>query len=412
MILLLHTANASRRPHLAALRHHAKRVALIQRNPTWERDYVDEVIDVDTSDLDACVAAATSLAEREPVDAVLALVEHSVTAAAVVADALGLPGVSRQAALLARDKYRMRAAFAAAGLPSPRFALVRSVEEAQRFGEQAGYPVVAKPLIGGGSMYVRRLDSAADAALHIPEILAGAWQSFDYDPLYASLREEYQSAILVEEYLPGQEVSVESLTQDGRTVPLTIHDKPLPMDGPFFEEIYYSAPSRLPETVQNELVRLAAAVNEALGIRLGATHAEFRVAPNGQVSVLEVAARIGGGPVYQSVRMGTGVDMVDAVLRLASGQPVSLSPLEQRPRGFFMFFAEREGEMVDVHGVDAVAAHQGVSEVAVYPRPGDWLGAPPRIFQAHGHVVFSAPTMDDVDASFRELRDAITFTVR
>lgn len=412
MILLLHTANASRRPHLAALRQHAKRVALIQRDPTWERDYVDEVIDVDTSDLDRCVAAARSLAEREPVEAVLAIVEHSVTAAAAVAEALGLPGLGSHAALLARDKYRMRTAFAEAGLPSPRFALARSVEEAQWFGRQVGYPVVAKPLIGGGSMYVRRLDSPADATDHVPEILAGAWQSFDYDPLYASLRDEYRGAILVEEYLPGQEVSVESLTQGGRTVSLTIHDKPLPMEGPFFEEVYYSTPSRLPDAVQAELIRLAAAVNAALGITMGATHGEFRVAPNGQVSVLEVAARIGGGPVYQSVRIGTGVDMVDAVVRLARGEPVSLPSLIQRPRGFFMFFADREGEMVDVHGVESVTAHRGVSEVAVYPRAGDWLGAPPRIFQAHGHAVFTAPTIDDVDASFRELRDAITFTVR
>lgn len=411
MIILLHTANASRRPHLAALRRYAKRLALIQSNPTWERDYVDEVADVDTSDLAACTAAARGFAEREPVDGVLAIVEHSVTAAAAVAEELGLPGIGNQAALVARDKYRMRQAFERADIPSAKFALARDLEEAHQASQRMGYPVVAKPLIGGGSMYVRRLDSRADVTKHVPEILAGAWDPFDYDPLYHSLRKSYAGAILIEEYLPGQEVSVESLVHDGRTHTVTIHDKPLPMEGPFFEEVYYSAPSRLPAPVRAELTRLAAAVNQAVGLRVGATHAEFRVTPQGQVRVLEVAARIGGGPVYQSVRIGTGVDMVEQVVRLARGEPLSISAKYHRPRGFFLFFSGSEGKMVDVHGVEAVRAHAGVEEVVVYPRRGDHLGAPPRIFQAHGHVVFTAPSLADVDATFDRLHERITFSV-
>lgn len=46
---------------------------------------------------------------------------------------------------------------------------------------------------------------------------AGAWDAFDYDPLYAAGKRDYGNGLLVEAYVDGGEISVESLIVDGTT---------------------------------------------------------------------------------------------------------------------------------------------------------------------------------------------------
>lgn len=200
------------------------------------------------------MAAARTLDEAERIEGVIAFVEHSVTAGAAVAAALGLPFVSPEAAVLARDKFRMRRALTEAGIPSPGFGVARSADEAIGLGEQLGYPLVIKPLIGGGSMFTRRIDGPAEMRTHFAPMQAGAWDAFDYDPLYAAGKREYGNGLLVEAYVDGGEISVESLIVDGTTRVLAVHDKPLPMRGPHFEEIYYRTPSRLPADVRDPML--------------------------------------------------------------------------------------------------------------------------------------------------------------
>lgn len=412
MILIVHTANGSRRRHFAAARRHCSRLALVQDSPTWEAGFVDRVVEVDTEDLGACVTAAKALDGVERIEGVITFVEHSVPAAAAVATALGLPALTPHAALLARDKYRMRRAMADAGVPSPGFGLAASLDEAVGLGDRLGYPMVIKPLIGGGSMFTRRIDGSAELREHFTSFQAGAWASFDYDPLCATAREEYGDVLLFEQYIDGGEVSVESLIIDGTTHVLAIHDKPLPMRGPLFEEIYYRTPSALPVGTQDEIRAFVPRMHEALGLTIGASHAEFRIpAAGGPPVALEVGARIGGGGVYASVLASTGVDMLGAVIELARGRAPRVAPHDPHPTGFFMAFAGAEGVLREVRGIDAVRADPAVVEVDVYKGPGEEVLAPPRVFQAHAHVVTTADSLDGVDAAFDRLRDALVFEV-
>ncbi len=49
-----------------------------------------------------------------------------------------------------------------------------------------------------------------------------------------------------EAYVPGDEVALEGMLQDGRLQQLAVFDKPDPLEGPYFEETIYVTPSRLP----------------------------------------------------------------------------------------------------------------------------------------------------------------------
>ncbi|MYT03199.1 MULTISPECIES: hypothetical protein [Streptomyces] len=84
--------------------------------PTWELAYLTgHTVVADLADVDALVRVART------VDA------------AQVAAALGLPGGERRCVERCRDKYRIRAALDAAGVPQPRSVLVSGREEASRW---------------------------------------------------------------------------------------------------------------------------------------------------------------------------------------------------------------------------------------------------------------------------------------
>ncbi|PKW16745.1 ATP-grasp domain-containing protein [Saccharopolyspora spinosa] len=419
-LMILHTRNASRRKHLAkaaetahALGH---RAIVVVEEPSWERDYVDEVYAAPTGDLQATVDRCVEIAkqESEPIAGVIAFVEHSVPAAAAVAEQLGLPYISPETAAKSRDKLSMRQAFANVGISQPSFALATSIEEAQQAAASSiGYPLVMKPIIGGGSMFVRRVDSPEELAEHFEEIRAGAWAGFDYDPLFF-LKSRYSEGILLEEYLVGNEISVESYVQNGETTVVAVHDKPTPMDGPFFEETFYATPTELTGDTLERVKKFTALAHQGLGITQGATHTEFRVSASGEPYILETGARLGGGPIYQSVLLSTGIDMVEVLTKVSLGADADVVVDSERFRhvGFTLHFAERPGELLAVNGVESLEAGEDVSEVMIYRQIGEKVDVPPRVWQAHGHVIFTGDSREDVVHKQREINETLRFHVR
>ncbi|MGV9881757.1 ATP-grasp domain-containing protein [Streptomyces sp. NPDC003006] len=396
-------------------REHGERLLMVMKDATWESSYVDRVVSADTTSIEETVAAVRALVaeEGEPVSGIVTFVEQSVPAAAAVAAELGLPSIGEKAAYLARDKYAMRSAFGEAGLTQPGFQLATTVDAAVEGAAKLSYPLVLKPLIGGGSKYVRRVDSDTELAEHFEPLQRGAWTGFIHDPLHTRTREEYGEALLLEAYVPGAEISVESIVVAGETQIVAIHDKPLPMEGPFFEEVYYTTPTQLPAELVKRITAAVEAAHGALGITTGATHTEFRITADGDPYILETAARLGGGPVYQSVLLSTGIDMVEALLDVATGRAPRLAPPNApKPTGFYLFFAERAGELVGVAGLDKVESDARVSEIMLYGNPGDQVLVPPHASAAHGHVLFSAATGEAVDEGFHSFRDAIAVEVR
>jgi biotin carboxylase len=413
-ILIVHKTNLSRRQHLTrAARYaadHGEELVLLMADATWEADLVDRVVSVDTSNVDELMAAVKSetvKSETTPVSGVVTFAEALVPAVAKVAAELGLPWVSERAALHARDKYKMRVAAAAHGVPQPRFGLARTLDEALDVAEQVGFPLVLKPVLGTGSMFVRSVATREELTDHFEFFREGAWDKFTKDPLHAAAKEEYGGALLLEEFVGGQEISVESLVFDGVTHSVAIHDKPLPT-GPTFEEVYACTPTRLPADVVAAAYEAAAGVHAALGIEVGGTHVEFRLRNGNEPVLLEAAARLGGGPIYRSVLLSTGIDMVEAALDMATGRTPRIEPMEQTMAvGFWNIFPAQAGQFVAAHGIDEARADDRVVELDVYRAIGDQLAVPPQTFQGHAHLMFVVPTVDELDSTFQELTELV-----
>jgi biotin carboxylase len=287
--------------------------------------------------------AIEALAQRVPLDAVVAVDEQGVLAAATAAERLGLRGSSPAAVAATRDKSVMRRALAAAEVAQPRFAVATDPDDLP----DVGFPCVVKPVGLSASRGVIRADDpgAARAAAR-------------------RIRAMVDGPLLVEEYVPGVEVALEGLVRGGRLSVLALFDKPDPLVGPFFEETFYVTPSRLPPDTQARIASLVSDATAALRLSEGPVHAEVRI--DGEAMwVIEVAARTIGGLCSRTLRFGAGVSLEELVLRHALGLPVDELSRERGASGVMMLPIPRAGILREVRGVDVARAVPGIAGIEI-----------------------------------------------
>ncbi len=301
--------------------------------------------------------AAEQIVERAretPFVAVVGVDDQGVMAAALGAERLGLPRNPPDAVARTRDKAAMRRAFAQAGVPQPRFAVLPCGADVAAVAREVGFPCVVKPLGLSGSRGVIRADDgeqARAAADRVRGILAAADEPAD-------------ASLLLESYLPGVEVAIEGLLRGAGLEVLAVFDKPDPLEGPYFEETLYVTPSRLPAAVLAEVEVVTARAARALGLREGPIHAELRV-DGGHVSVLELAARSIGGLCSRALRFGAGVSLEQVILRHALGLGLDDVARESTASGVMMIPIPRAGVLGAVEGQEEARAVEGIGGLEI-----------------------------------------------
>lgn len=314
---------------------------------------------------DAFVAWAVALHRSTPIARVVAFAEQYVEAAARVNAMLGLGGITPDSATAARDKGVMRTRMHRAGIPVPPHAIVRSRDEFERAVARIGYPCVAKPARASASEGVVMLTAPA-----------GLDAAFDECRSVEEVR-LHGSAMLVEGYVAGPEYSVEAIALGGAAHVVGVTAKTTE-DEPYFAEVMHVHPAPLPDGVRRAIATLATRVARALGLAEGGMHLELRLTPRGPV-VMECAARLGGDSIPILVRLATGVDMYECVLRQAAGLPLPLAHTKARSCGIRFVQSPHEGTLVAA-GFDAARLRRigGVVAHGTLCAPGARIGRPPR----------------------------------
>ncbi len=325
-----------------------------------------------------------ALAERRPVDAVVAADDQGVEVAARAAARLGLPHNPPDAVGATRDKAELRRRLAAAGVRQPRFALLPPGTGLAGLS----FPVVVKPRTLSASRGVIRGDDPAALEAAVTRI--------------RTLLADPEATLLVEEFVPGPEFAIEGLVTGGRLDVLAIFDKPDPLDGPYFEETLLVSPARVDPAGQAALESTAATAVAALGLTHGPVHAELRLSA-GEAVVLEVAARSIGGLCGRALRFGLlGESLETVLLRHALGFP----PRRPRPQapaaGAMMLPIPEAGVLREVGGVAAARAVPGIVDLEITIGPGRPVVPLPEGDRYLGFLVARGARPDDVEAALRE----------
>jgi biotin carboxylase len=245
---------------------------------------------------------------------------------------------------------------------------------------------VLKPLNRSGSQGVIRANTpeeAEAAAARIREIVG--------DPA---------AELLVERFVPGEEVAVEAILTDGELEVLAVFDKPDPLDGPYFEETIYVTPSRKGEAALREVETATAQAAAALGLSDGPIHAEMRLSP--EPVVLELAARSIGGLCSRSLRFGLGVSLEEVILRHALGMPPSHLRREEQASGVMMLPIPRAGTLNEVRGQDEARKTEHIAGLEISIAPGKPVVPLPEGDRYLGFMFAKAGTPEQVEQALRE----------
>ena len=210
---------------------------------------------------------------------------------------------------VATDKFEMRRALKAAGVACPGFLKV-SAPPAEADLAGLTWPLIVKPTDRSGSRGIFEVDTYGELCAAVPQ---AAEQSF------------HREAI-VEEVLTGPEYSCESISFAGEHHILALTKK-YTTGAPHFIETGHDEPADIPAALVPGIHADVKAALDALSIRYGASHAEFRLGPDGRAHIIEVGSRMGGDCIGSDlVYLSTGVDYMAAVIHTALGQAPDLTP--------------------------------------------------------------------------------------
>ena len=345
--------------------------------------------------------AIADFARKNPVQAILAVDDSATVIAAMASEGLGLAYNSSEAALAARNKHRMRQLLTAAGVPSPKFTLYAMEDDPARIAAEVEYPCVVKPLLLSGSRGVIRANNSAEfeAAFRRLGRMLAAFQ-----------RTPGSTQILVESFIPGFEVAVEGMLDQGELKVLALFDKPDPLDGPFFEETIYVTPSRLPDAVQAEIAACTAHAATALGLRRGPIHAELRVNDEGPW-IVEVAGRSIGGLCSQTLRFGPDISLEELILRQAVGLEIGSLSSENQARGVMMIPIPEAGLLKRVDGVEAAQRVPGIESVKITASLNQPLIPLPEGESYLGFIFAKRNRPEEVEAALRQAHQQLHFKV-
>jgi biotin carboxylase len=328
--------------------------------------YVDQVFLMDYENLDVLLPLARTLHEVLPFGYVTSVTEPGLIPAAAVNDALGLPGNSLETASLLKDKWAMRQRLNDLGLSLVAARLGRTEQDLTAFVRDYGLPIFIKPVDSTGSYGVLSVRQTADLAL------AGQ-----------HIRELGLTSFVIEEYLEGPEVSVESCSFDGQHVIMAITDKYIL---PNCVEIGHSVPAQLTDDLEKEVCDLVTAFLDAVGLKDGPAHTELKLTPHGP-RIVESHNRVGGDKISDLVEIAYGVDMAYLTLAWAFGEIAAPGrPVAPQAGAAVRFFAPPPGIVREISGVQEVQDREEVVEIKVYVEVGDRVPPVRQSEDRSGHI--------------------------
>lgn len=338
-------------------------ILMVNEDPaTWEAPYLAAHQVADLSD-GAAIARAVRRQDR-PVAGILTWSEALLERTAEAAARLGLAHMTTAAVRNCRDKYTTRRLLEKAGLPSARYEVAHGLDEALEAAARIGYPVVVKPRALAGSSGVVLARTAAELQRTYRHTVEAAFTGLD--PL---------EGVMVEEYLDGPEISVDSVVVDGIAYSVNLARKRIGY-APFFEEVGHLVCPWRHEPWANELTDLLGRIHAALEVSTGVTHAELRLTANGP-RLVELNGRLGGDYIPLLGKLATGVDLTAAAMDVSRGIRPHLRPTRDLCAEVRFCYPEQDG-IVERLDLAEAARVPGIERAVALAEPGQQLLLPPR----------------------------------
>lgn len=342
---------------------------------------------ISTIDIQAVISAA----KRHRIDGIMTLAtDMPMRTVAAVAKEMNLIGIDEETALKATNKAEMRKALQVNNVPIPKFYVVGNKDEYKDVVKQFNVPFIVKPADSSGS---RGIFEVKD--IHNEDLIV---EAYEYCHPFSRVGD-----VVVEEYMEGPEVSVETLTVNGECHVIQITDK-LTTGAPHYVEMGHSQPTMLSKEIAEQISKVAKAANKAIGIKNGPSHTEIIVTKQCP-KIVELGARLGGDNITTHlVPLSTGVDMVECCIKIALGEIPDIKKKWNKGSAI-RYFEQHAGVIESIEGVDKAEEIDGVQQISIVHGVGEEVTEINSSGERMGFVIAQDV---DVDAAIKDCLAALT----
>lgn len=303
-----------------AHRHNCKVITVDNVPNNYAHRYSDEFYNVSILNKESVLQLANKLG----IDGILSYaVDPGVVTAAYVAEQMGLPfSCSYETASILQNKAKFRDFLHKHGFNTPRAKGYSRVEDALQDVSFFKWPVIVKPVDSAGSKGVIRVDD----------------EKFLRVAILHALEESHCGSFIIEDYLEkfGDSCGIESFFVEGKLVYNAIYDQVFDEDAanPFIPSAE-CWPSAKAEWIQNSVKHQLQKLSDYLHFKTGLFNVEFRNCGDGKVYLMEVSPRAGGNRLAEILNYATDVNIIEAEVLKAIGEPISKVLHEPNYNGYY-----------------------------------------------------------------------------
>lgn len=364
--------------------------------PDWLTEYVprERIIETDTYNSVRLLTDVVTYFESHNIhlDAIGTFFEHTVTQTADVARALGLigldPGAARRSS---SNKLLMRIYCRDAGIPTPRFKVIPSLDQkrVRTAIEAVGIPCVLKPVFGSESYGTVKIEEGYDIDAILEEITVNTGEG------KKEVFKNFSGAFLVEEYLPGPVISVDGIVENKNVHIVGIVEFIMGPEPRFTQEANY-IPARLTTALSEQARDMAKTIIKTLGFDNCGFHCEMRLTPDRGPVLLEIAARLPGGPLQPGHQKASGINMTKELLNVWLGNPTTIKATTNNAILQKAVFPRKKGKISRIDIPNSLSESEGVWGLTLIVNEGEEVVTYPDIPKPFYYYAIVAPSSEEL----------------
>lgn len=302
------------RKFLLAAKDHGLTPIFITSNPDKYNFLKEELIQPVVLNTDSTEDMYQYLKNINNLQAIFSTSEYYIGLASRLAKDFGLLSNSSEAINLCRNKYLLAKKLKKHNINCPETIKIDSADEINSIKNNLCFPVVVKPAKGSGSVGVK-------LCFNKQEVFEQAKLLFNDQ----SLKSDY---VVIQEYIAGEEYSVETLSSDKKINIIGITKKYLG-DPPFFLEVGHDFPAQLSKEMSRKVEELIFNSLNKLELLFGPAHTEIKI-KNDIPYIIEINPRLAGGMIPEIIKQAIGIDLITQTINLLIGDTVDLNKKHQK----------------------------------------------------------------------------------
>lgn len=349
----------------------------------------------DAHDAEQLIAAARELIKKHgSLEQIVTVQETLLKAVAEANEALGLQGMSAATVRRALDKSCLKRILEQAGIRTARDKLITDSNDARRFVEEVGFPIVLKPLGGSGGLATWCIRSAEQLELAL-----------------TLMQPSVENAVLAEDYLCGEELCIDTITiaNEPRFHSVCCY-RPSILEALENPQVQWSCimPRDITCEPFRDFIRQGLAAVRALAVGNAMTHMEGFLLEDGGPSFTDATLRPAGARIGPMLSFAYDIDASLAWARAAVDGCFDGPWQRKYAVGTIFLRGAGQGRLEHVEGVESVRQRVGHLLVdARLPRAGAEKSA---TYTGDGYITVRHPETGAVEDALQFIAQTLRIT--